>query len=216
MKGYKWLTALLALALGLLLAACTGGAGKGPESDVPGPGPGPDDPGPGTTVEASAVLDRTELTLYTGGEATLTATLKDLGDGSVIWTTSDETVVTVTDMGEGKAVVKAVGVGSATVGVTLGDKTLASCEIKTEASPLEIFLPNGLVLKKNGKATVKAICSAEITGDIVWETSDPAIGTVEYQGLTAIVTAVGRGTCTITVRAGDYVASTTLMVGTKA
>ncbi|MBR3091878.1 MAG: Ig-like domain-containing protein [Bacteroidaceae bacterium] len=84
-----------------------------------------------TTVLATGVtLSQSSITLTNAGEtATLTATVApgNVTDGSVTWTSSDETVATV----NGEGVVTAVANGSATITVTTNDGTnlTATCTI---------------------------------------------------------------------------------------
>ncbi len=167
--------------------------------------------------KAVGALDKEVLSLAVGGKETLTFTLfegEELADGELQWTTSDESVATV----EGKqltATVTGAKAGSATIALTLDGKELASCKVEVYVSPLSVTVPSGvLVLIKNAKATVRLKSSSPIEEqDIVWESSDETIGTVEYQGRIAIVTAVKRGQCTITARCGADKASFTLIVG---
>ena len=73
-------------------------------------------------------LDETELALYTGGSATLTATVApdNATDKSVTWSSSDNTVATVDNTGN----VTAVGAGNATITVTTEDgKKTATCTV---------------------------------------------------------------------------------------
>ena len=209
MKRKLWIIPLIALLCALLLAGCT----------VNGVDPvGPDQPDDPTDTTPSATLSEESLALTVLAEYKLEATLENIEDAtSVIWTTSDESVLTVEGNGD-YAILHAVGVGSATVSVSIeGEEVttvLDSCEVTVTESPLTIFLPSsGLILKKGVSATVKAICSVELTGEITWESSDESIGSVEWQGLTARVTAVARGTCTIYVHADGYTASFTFTVG---
>ena len=77
-------------------------------------------------VAATAIsLDKTELTMNKGTSEALVfnITPEDFTD-TITWKSSDETVVTVSDRG----VVKAIGLGEATVTVTVGSKS-ANCEI---------------------------------------------------------------------------------------
>lgn len=184
MKKTFWMAALLGVAL--LFCACS--------------------------AKPQAVLDKTQLTLKTGARETLTLTG---AEGDLTWSSSDETVVTVEGEGETVEAV-ARGVGSAEITVTCGDETIATCSVTVEKSTLSVFLPenpNLLVLKRNMTATVKAYSETALSEDPVWESSDPSIATVEYQGLTARVTAVARGECEITVRCGEEAASFRLCVG---
>lgn len=80
---------------------------------------------------------------------------------------------------------------------------------------LHVTVPEGkLVLRNGGTATVRVTSDNPLNEDkYVWESSNESIGTVEYQGKVARVTATGRGECTITVTNGKYEASFTLVVG---
>ena len=77
-------------------------------------------------VKATGVtLEQESLTVYKGKSVALKAIIEPEGVTDVIsWRSSDTGVVTVSDLG----VVKAVGVGSATVRVTVGDYS-ASCKV---------------------------------------------------------------------------------------
>lgn len=74
----------------------------------------------------SVSLDKTELKLAKGGNAKLTATVNpdDATDKTVTWTTSNDTVATVTADGT----VTAVGEGTAVITATAGGKT-ANCTV---------------------------------------------------------------------------------------
>ncbi len=189
----KFFTAVgIFLAMMLLLAGCTQPA----------------------AAEPKATLDRTEVKLTVGGETTLTAQTENCE--GFTWTTSDETVATLT-WGEGAATatVKGVAAGTATVRIMYQDKVLAECTVTVSVSPLTVFLPEGkLVLVKNGVATVKALCEVPVEGEAVWKVADETVGSVEWQGLTARVKALKRGTTTVTVTLGEYQASFELLVGT--
>jgi hypothetical protein len=84
-----------------------------------------------TVNVAEVTLDKTELSLEEGEEATLTATVKpdDATDKSVAWKSSDEAVATV-DNGLVKAV--AAGTADITVTTTDGGKT-ATCKVTVTA-----------------------------------------------------------------------------------
>ena len=174
-----------------------------------------DPPDPGLT------LDQTSLTLWNGEEGRLTVSFE--GGKTIAWTSSDESVVSVTADGA-KATVKGLKEGTATVTASCGELT-ATCTVTVKASPLSVFLPDGatgslkngrLVLVKNGKATVKALSEVPLKGEAKWTSSDESVGKVEYQGTICIVTAVARGECTITVECDGYRASFTLFVGKTA
>lgn len=200
MKKKLWcFVALLPLCLVLLFCGC----GDGENNDVP----------PVTT--ASVTLDSKELTLTAGDTAQLTVTATDCA--SVSWKSQNEEVVkletkgssaTVTALSEGTSVVTVTGKDANGVEVT------DTCTVTVEAKRLSVFLPAGkLVLTREKSATVKAIAAEGLTGDVTWESSDESVGTVEYQGLIAVVTAHKKGSCTITVRYGSAEASFELVCG---
>lgn len=78
-------------------------------------------------------LDKVELSLTAGDSATLIATVEpaDADDSSVVWKSSDETVVTVAD---GKVTAVAPGAATITVTTTDGGYT-ASCTVTVAAKP---------------------------------------------------------------------------------
>lgn len=163
-------------------------------------------------------FDAASVSVGVGQKETVTFTLSEgvelEGDEEFVWASSDESVATV----EGKqftATVTGVAVGSATVTLTMNGKEIASCSVEVKLSPLSITVPSGmLVLVKNAQATVRLKSTSPILDeDITWESSDATIGSVEYQGRIAIVTALKRGSCTITARCGEDKASFTLIVG---
>ena len=160
-----------------------------------------------------ATISRTELALTVGAEEEVSAVTENCT--GCVWTTSDENVASLS-WGEGAetVTVKGVSEGTATVRLMYMDKVLAECEVKVDPSPLTVFLPEGkLVLVKNGEATVKAFCDVPVEEEAVWEISDGSIGFVDWQGLTARVKALKRGTATVTVSLGSYRASFELLVG---
>lgn len=172
-----------------------------------------------------AVLDKEELTVCVGMQETLTLSWVDkdgnaVAEGDAVeyrWESSSTNIVTVEAEGN-KATVTAVAEGEAVVTVYDGKTKLATCSVTTVASALSFAqsVPEGkLVLRKDATVSVKVKSLTELTGEFVWESSDTSIGTVEYQGDLARVTAVARGECTITVRNGSHAASFTLVVGIK-
>lgn len=166
------------------------------------------------------VLDQTALTLEEGQQATLTAQVNGYdGEWEVVWETDSEFVtlapdgqsVTVTAVTEGEAKITA----SATLTGEEGEITLpAECTVTVQRPALYVYVPEGkLVLRKNVTVTVKAFANSTLTGEAVWTTSDPAIATVESQGLIARVTAVSNGECEIKVSYGGRECSFTLVCG---
>ena len=145
----------------------------------------------------SVSLDKTSVELIEGEVISLTATVTpdNATNRSVTWTSSDESVATVT---EGK--VTAVKAGTAVVTVTTedGGKT-ANCEVKV----IDTVAVNGVVLDRDlvelvegYSITLNATVNPDnaTNKDIAWITSDAFIATVSE----GRVTAVKAGTATIT------------------
>ena len=151
-------------------------------------------------VKATAAsLDQTELTINKGATAQLNLSVTPENFTDIVdWKSTDTNIVTVSDNG----VVKAVGVGTATVKVTVGDVS-ASCKV-TVLQPV-----TGINLNKSS-LTMDALGTFQMTASvypdsandkrITWSSSDPAIASVDENGL---VTALKKGTATITAAAMD-------------
>ena len=95
---------------------------------------------PKSTVSVTGVtLDKETLELYTGGSATLTATVEpsDATNQNVTWTSSDSNVATVTAGADNTATVNAEGAGEADITATVnaegGNKT-ATCHVTVTQS----------------------------------------------------------------------------------
>ena len=151
-------------------------------------------------VKATAAsLDQTELTINKGATAqlNLSVTPENFTD-TVTWKSTDEKVATISDSGE----VKAVGAGTATIKVVVGDIS-ATCQV-TVLQPV-----TGIRLNKSS-LTMDALSTFQMTASvypdsandkrITWSSSDPAIASVDENGL---VTALKKGTATITAAAMD-------------
>jgi uncharacterized protein YjdB len=152
---------------------------------------------------ASVTLDKTELTLLLGGSGTLTATILPATalEKGLTWTSSDERVVTVDQNGK----VTAVGLGKASITVTTvdGAKT-ASCEatvnqlvesITLDKTEIEIYVgddPTPLI------ATI--LPESATDKSLTWQSSKTSVATVDSEGK---VTAVSKGSATVTVKAND-------------
>ena len=147
----------------------------------------------------AASLDKTELTINKGAAAQLNLSVTPENFTDIVdWKSTDTNIVTVSNNG----VVKAVGVGTATVKVTVGDVS-ATCKV-TVLQPV-----TGINLNKSS-LTMDALGTFQMTASvypdsandkrITWSSSDPAIASVDENGL---VTALKKGTATITAAAMD-------------
>ena len=144
-------------------------------------------------------LSKTELTLNKGQSAKLLVTVEpnDFTDATK-WKTSDSAVATIADDGT----VKAVGVGTATISFIAGN-TKASCTV-TVLQPVTrlSFTKSSHELDSGDTVQLAVNISPEDAAnkDIVFSSSDESVATVDQAGL---VTALKKGTATITVAAQD-------------
>ena len=144
-------------------------------------------------------LDPAQLTINKGASATLTLTIKpeDFTD-TVSWKSSDTSVVTVSDTG----VVKGVGLGTATIKVVVGSKS-ASCTVIVQQPVTSIRLNSSsrtMDALETFQLTATANPSTAVDRRVSWSSSDPAIASVDANGL---VTAYKKGSAVITASAMD-------------
>lgn len=168
---------------------------------------------PAVIAVESISLDKTELALVEGEEATLAATVKpeNATDNTVIWSTSNAEIATVeggkvTAVKEGEAVITAAaGEKSATCKVTVSRKV-----IEVESITLDMAEVN---LVEGEEVALVATVNPENATDktVTWTTSNAEVATVED----GKVTAVKEGTATITAKAGEKEATCKVAVTKK-
>ena len=160
------------------------------------------------TEVSSITLDKSTASLEVGETVTLTATVgpDDATDKTVTWTTSDATVVTVSN-----GVVTAKKIGTATITAKAGEKT-ASCTITVIPTPVTsvTLSKTSASLKVGETVTLAATVNPSDATDktVTWTTSDATVATVSN----GVVTAKKMGTVTITAQAGDKSANCTVKV----
>lgn len=153
-------------------------------------------------VESIELSDRS-LNLTEGGTATLVATVKpdNASDKTVIWNSSDNSIVSVSSTG----LVNALKVGSVTVTASCGGKS-ATCSITVTSKTIPVtgveLSPTALSLTEGGKATLTATVLPGNATDkgLTWKSSDSSIASVSSEG---VVTAIKEGRATITVTTID-------------
>ena len=165
------------------------------------------------------VLDKSSLRLGVGRTYTLNAivTPTNATDKSYTWSSSDTSVATVSSSG----VVTGVGLGTALITVTTtdGGKT-AQCSVEVVPVPVEGVSLNKtsttLIITDNNSSPTEQLTATITPNDaanknVTWTSSNTAVATVSDSGL---VTAVGKGTATITVTTedGSYQASCVVTV----
>jgi len=134
--------------------------------------------------------------------------------GSAQWSSSDSRVATVSDGG----VVTAKAAGSAVLTAHIGNKT-ATAAVNVQGLPVSsvfVSLETGTLevgQVTRAKATLTDAGGTALSGRaIAWQSSNPAIATVNSLG---VVTAVGRGTATISAIAEGKVGGADVTVATK-
>lgn len=148
---------------------------------------------------SSVSLDKNELEIFIGDSETLTATVlpSNATYPEVTWSTSDESIATVSYDG----VVTAVGVGSCMITATAGGER-DQCAVTVNPIPVSSITldPTSITLDVGGTHTIQAAVSPSNATDktVTWSSDDTGVATVSG----GIVRGVGLGTCTITASAG--------------
>lgn len=148
-------------------------------------------------------LDITEAVIPVSGSVTLKATVQpeDAANKNVLWSSSDESIATVTD-----GVVKGLRKGSAVITAATEDGGYtASCNVKVEGD----FVPvKGVILDKPSikiKTGNSMALSAEVQPEgatnkkVLWSSSNTNVATVEN----GLVTGINEGTAVIIAAAED-------------
>lgn len=155
----------------------------------------------------SITLDKTSLSMQVGDTETLTATIKpeDATDKTIVWTSSDEAVVSVsngkiTALKSGKATITAKsGTCSADCVVTISVNTES---ITLDKTTLSLAVGESAILT----ATVKPDDATDKT--VTWSSSDESVAKVDN----GKVTALKSGKTTITAKCGGKTAECSVTV----
>ncbi|MCD7793346.1 MAG: Ig-like domain-containing protein [Alistipes sp.] len=152
-------------------------------------------------------LNKTTLALERGQSEKLTATVtpSDAEYDGIEWQTSDASVATVD-----KGIVTAVAAGSATISASAGGQT-AACTVTVNVPVTGISLDKTTLTLDRGqseKLTVTVTPADAQYDDVVWETSDASVATVDK----GTVTAAAAGSATISAKIGEQTATCTVTV----
>jgi len=144
-------------------------------------------------------LNKTELNLLAGKSETLQLTIvPENSTDAVTWKSSDVKVATVTNNG----IVEAVGAGTATIKVTVGDLS-TSCKVNVIQPVTSISLNAvrvSMYALNTYQLTATVSPSNAFDSTVTWSSADDTIATVDENGL---VTALKKGTVMITATAND-------------
>ncbi|MBP5689665.1 MAG: Ig-like domain-containing protein [Bacteroidales bacterium] len=149
----------------------------------------------------SVTLSQNEGAILIDETLTLTATInpEDADDQTLVWTSSDEAVATVTD-----GVVTGKGEGTADITVTVGGKSDV-CKVTVNKAPVpveSVTLSETEIEILVGKTfTLTATVGPDDAYDktVTWKSEDETVATV----VDGVVTGVGKGETTITATAGE-------------
>ena len=150
-------------------------------------------------------LNKASVTLVEGDTEELMATVmpENATDKGIEWKSDNESAATVSQEG----LVTAVGEGKATITVKTNDGGFsASCEVtvnKKVIAVTSVVLGNTeltLVEGEEEKLAVAVTPENATDKSVVWESGNESVATVSQEGL---VTAVGEGKATITVKTND-------------
>lgn len=151
----------------------------------------------------SISLNKSSMSLNKGGSETLTITRtpSSVSYPTITWTSSNTGVATVDSNGK----VTAVGNGTATITAKTTDGTnlskTCSVTVRTPVSGVTVS-PTTLTLNVGGTYTLAKTVSPSGASNqnVTWSTNNTAVATVDSSGK---VTAVGKGTCTITCTSSE-------------
>ena len=185
-KLFSTVCALLSFVLVFSIAACGGGDG-----------------GSGGGESNGLTLNAYTLSIDKNGNSPLLVTSPVTED--VIWTSSDESKVTVTGSGAGKRMgtVSAVEIGTAVITAKSGEN-FATCTVNVlEAETITVTKDGSAVSSDvtiSGKdATVQLSATSSRGHDIAWESSKPLIASVSENGLVTALASSGtvviKATC---------------------
>ena len=164
-----------------------------------------------TKLAESITLDKTTAEMLVNEEETLTATI--LPDNTsykvVTWTSSDESLATVKDNGDGTATITAINPGVVIITATTADGSnlSASCEITITKLAESITLDKTtaeMLVDEEETLTATVLPENSSNKAVTWASSDETLATVQDNGDgTATITAVNPGVVTITATTAD-------------
>ena len=159
-----------------------------------------------TIAVTEVKLDKENLPMTVGEKFTLTASVspENATNKSLTWSSSDESVATVSDKGE----ITAVKAGDATITVTsVSDNSKkADCVVTVTEKPIAVtnvtLDKNELPLLMGEKFTLTASVTPEDASNknLTWSSSDESVATVSESGE---ITAVKEGSAMITVKSEE-------------
>ena len=157
------------------------------------------------TPAASVTLNKTEATLKATETLQLTATILPVTttDKTLTWTSSNEAIATVDANGK----VTAVKAGGATITVTTTSGKSATLKVTVLQPALGIEVSEediDLEVGETAHLTATILPDDSTDTEVVWETSDASIATVDANGLVTAI-ALGEAEITVSVKANPAI-----------
>ena len=136
-------------------------------------------------------LDKTEIETGIGGVVAITATTST--PATLTWTSSDETVATVDELGR----VTAVAEGSATITASTYHGVEATCDVTVTDEVVEasVTIDKAELSLVAGESETLVITVSPVGTEVTYGTSDETVATIDSTGK---VTAIGAGTAIVT------------------
>lgn len=145
-------------------------------------------PTTGVQAKAKMKLNKKKITVTVGSKTKLT--VKNAGKKKVTWKSSNKKVVKVNK----KGLVKAKKAGKATITAKIGKKTF-KCKVTVKGG----LNKTSVTMKKGDSTTLKLTGAKKVT----WSSSNSSVVSVKKKGKKkATITAVKKGTATITAKSG--------------
>ena len=155
----------------------------------------------------SVKINPTALTLgkgesYTVSESTSKGSYAN--GANLKWTSTNPRVATVQKGKGNKAVIKAVGTGTANIKITLFNGKTATCKVKVKPAPTSVKInPTALTLGKGESFTISESTSKGSYANganLKWTSTNTRVATVQKgKGNKAVIKAVGTGTANIKI-----------------
>ena len=155
----------------------------------------------------SVKINPTALTLgkgesYTVSESTSKGSYAN--GANLKWTSTNTRVVTVQKGKGNKAVIKAVGTGTANIKITLFNGKTATCKVTVKPAPTSVKInPTALTLGKGESYTISESTSKGSYANganLKWTSTNTRVATVQKgKGNKAVIKAVGTGTANIKI-----------------
>ena len=155
----------------------------------------------------SVKINPTALTLGKGESYTISESTSKgsyANGANLKWTSTNTRVATVQKSKGNKAVIKAVGTGTANIKITLFNGKTATCKVTVKPAPTSVKInPTALTLGKGESYTVSESTSKGSYANganLKWTSTNTRVATVQKgKGNKAVIKAVGTGTANIKI-----------------